>query len=76
MIAERAWPVLALEVVYVKVSGVVVLSTHPVGYVTLTMSCVESSEGLTAESLDEMVATASGASTEPEGRRVPVNTCV
>lgn len=45
MVAARACPVLALVVAYANCNGVVVDSTQPCGYVTLTISCVESSVG-------------------------------
>ena len=60
-----------------KASGVV-LSSRPIlpGSVAVTINWVGSSEGETAGSLDVMVATASGARTEPAGMSVPVKTWV
>jgi len=76
IVADNACEVVSLVVAYVNTSGVVVDSSHPAGYVTLTTNCVESSVGETAESFDEMVATASGARIDPAGESVPVKTCV
>jgi hypothetical protein len=75
MVAESNHPgLLALVASYEYASGVVVLSTHPVGRDPVTIRPVESTVGLTAGSFDETLNTASDGNAEPAGLSTPVKT--